>query len=41
MQRSQDEMDTRSETDDDMPRLLRKKANPMKIDDNISFKRLK
>lgn len=37
----QDEMDTGGEIDDDIPKLLRKKDQPMKIDENNNFKILK
>ncbi|KAJ8434100.1 hypothetical protein Cgig2_005779 [Carnegiea gigantea] len=34
-------MDTDGETDGDVPRLLRKKAKPIKVDEHTNFKKLK
>ncbi|KAJ8440262.1 hypothetical protein Cgig2_001597 [Carnegiea gigantea] len=38
---SKDEIDTAGEIDDDVPKLLRKKDNPMNVDKNTNFKTLK
>ena len=34
-------MDTDRETDGDVPRLLRKKEKPIKVDEHTDFKKLK